>query len=71
MIIIDLTGFRCPLPLVKVKLALKTLNTGDTIQVLLSDPGSIQDVPRYLKKSGYHHDVVLDECSILTLQITK
>ena len=51
MIIIDLTSYRCPLPLVKVKMALKQLSDGDSVSVLLSDPGSRQDVPRYLKKN--------------------
>ncbi|MCL1058223.1 response regulator SirA [Shewanella sp. Choline-02u-19] len=71
MIIIDLTAFRCPLPLVKVKLALKQLNPGQKLRVLLSDPGSKQDVPRFLKKVGYHHQTFKhDEC-ILALEITK
>ncbi|MEZ9596829.1 sulfurtransferase TusA family protein [Shewanella sp. 10N.261.52.F9] len=71
MIIIDLTPFRCPLPLVKVKLALKQLSAGDSISVVLSDPGSRQDVPRYLKKIGLSHTVQEDTTSILSIIVTK
>ncbi|MCL1144604.1 sulfurtransferase TusA family protein [Shewanella marinintestina] len=71
MIIIDLTPFRCPLPLVKVKLALKQLSSGDSINVVLSDPGSRQDVPRYLKKIGLSHTVQEDTTSILSIIVTK
>ncbi|MCL1048156.1 sulfurtransferase TusA family protein [Shewanella abyssi] len=71
MNIIDLTAFRCPLPLVKVKLALKQLNSGQKVRVLLSDPGSKQDVPRFLKKVGYHHEIFKLDEYILALEITK
>ncbi|QQX82253.1 sulfurtransferase TusA family protein [Shewanella sp. KX20019] len=71
MNIIDLTAFRCPLPLVKVKLALKQLKSGQKVRVLLSDPGSKQDVPRFLKKVGYHHEIFTLDEYILALEITK
>lgn len=71
MIIIDLTSYRCPLPLVKVKMALKQLSEGDSVSVLLSDPGSRQDVPRYLKKIGVSHFITEDSSSVLSLTVTK
>ena len=71
MIIIDLTPYRCPLPLVKVKLALKQLSSGECIRVLLSDPGSRQDVPRYFKKAGFNFTVFEDHDTILSLTVTK
>ncbi|MCK8046502.1 MULTISPECIES: sulfurtransferase TusA family protein [Shewanella] len=71
MIIIDLTSYRCPLPLVKVKMALKQLSTGDSVHVLLSDPGSRQDVPRYLKKIGVCHSIGEDTDTVLSLTVTK
>ncbi|WP_299806364.1 sulfurtransferase TusA family protein [uncultured Shewanella sp.] len=71
MIIIDLTQYRCPLPLVKVKLALKQLAVGERIRVVLSDPGSRQDVPRYLKKAGFCHKVFEDNDTIMSITVTK
>ncbi|MGS0675589.1 sulfurtransferase TusA family protein [Shewanella sp. 0m-4] len=71
MIIIDLTPYRCPLPLVKVKLALQQLSAEECMRVLLSDPGSRQDVPRYLKKVGFCYTVTEDNDTILSLTVTK
>ena len=53
MIFIDLTLFRCPVPLVKIKLALKPMRDGEQLHILLSDSGSRRDVPQYLKKQGH------------------
>lgn len=66
---IDLTSFSCPQALVKVKLALKTLNVGEALCVSLSDTGSRQDVPRFLKKMGYVYSELSNDEDILTLKI--
>ncbi|NRD74197.1 sulfurtransferase TusA family protein [Shewanella sp. VB17] len=66
---IDLTSFRCPQALVKVKLALKTLNVGETLCVSLSDSGSRHDVPRFLNKAGYVYSEIDNDEHILTLKI--
>ncbi|WP_445947171.1 sulfurtransferase TusA family protein, partial [Shewanella sp.] len=60
MIIIDLTAYRCPYPLVQTKLKLKQLAVGDKMQLQLSDPGSRQDVPAYLKKTAYPFEIIDD-----------
>lgn len=68
---IDLTAFRCPIPLVKVKMKLKGLSSGSQISVLLSDNGSRTDVPDFLRKQGHKVDVTLTEEGYLLLSITK
>ncbi|MBE7214885.1 sulfurtransferase TusA family protein [Shewanella psychropiezotolerans] len=71
MVFIDLTTLRCPLVLVKVKLALKKLSSDDVLCVSLSDTGSRQDVPRFLKKVGYRYSEVRNDDRVLTLEIAK
>ncbi|MFB2727569.1 sulfurtransferase TusA family protein [Shewanella mangrovisoli] len=71
MIFIDLTSFRCPIPLVKVKLALKSVSAGDSLHILLSDPGSRRDVPAFFKKQGHSVVTLQDDASQLGLLITK
>ena len=66
---IDLTPFRCPLALVKVKLALKRLQGGEEVCISLSDTGSKQDVPRFLKKTGYDYSELSNNEGILILKI--
>ena len=41
---------KCPVPLIKTKLLLKQLSAGQSLTLLLTDPGSIQDIPRLLTK---------------------
>ncbi|EDP98895.1 sulfurtransferase TusA family protein [Shewanella benthica] len=71
MVFIDLTTLRCPLVLVKVKLALKKLSSDDVLCVSLSDTGSRQDVPRFLKKVGYRYSEVSNDDRVLILEIAK
>ena len=44
---LDLTGLACPLPLLKMKLALKELEPGQSIQVLATDAGSWKDFHKF------------------------
>lgn len=71
MLCIDLTNFRCPLPLVKTKLALKKLPEGKKLQLLLSDSNSRQDVPKYLNNNGYLVQEVVNNCNVLELIVAK
>lgn len=40
---LDLRGLACPLPILKTKKALSELPKGATIEVLATDPGSLDD----------------------------
>ena len=40
---LDLKGLSCPMPIVKTALAMKELATGDVVEVLATDPGSVPD----------------------------
>lgn len=71
MIFIDLTPFRCPVPLVRVKLALKSMSVGESLHILLSDSGSRRDVPLFLKKQGHNIQILCDDVNELALVISK
>ncbi|MBO1518892.1 sulfurtransferase TusA family protein [Oceanisphaera pacifica] len=68
---LDASALRCPLPLLQVKLWLKTATDGQELQLLVSDAGSRQDIPAYLLRMGHGVSVVSDTPSVLTLTITK
>lgn len=40
---LDLKGLSCPLPIVKTAQAIKELASGDLIEALATDPGSVAD----------------------------
>ncbi|AZG36562.1 MAG: sulfurtransferase TusA family protein [Shewanella psychromarinicola] len=71
MILIDLTPYVCPYPLVKVKLLLKQMDLDEKLHVLLSDPGSRRDVPLLIKKMGFGIEIIADQSHCLSFIITK
>jgi tRNA 2-thiouridine synthesizing protein A len=71
MILIDLTPYVCPYPLVKVKILLKQMDLSEKLHVLLSDPGSRRDVPLLIKKMGFGIEIIADQPHCLSFIITK
>lgn len=59
-ITLDATGLRCPMPLLKAKLQLGTMTTGDQLEVLATDAGSARDIPAWLAHTA-HELVSSDE----------
>jgi len=55
--ILDFSLLNCPIPLVQTKLFVKGTKAGDIFQIILSDRGSVQDVPAILKKMGHHVEI--------------
>ena len=41
---LDVKGENCPMPVVKTKQATDSLNDGDILEVLATDPGSMSDL---------------------------
>ncbi len=49
--ILDVRGAKCPVPIVKARQALDSLKAGDVLDVLATDPGSVQDFQGWAKTS--------------------
>jgi tRNA 2-thiouridine synthesizing protein A len=49
---LDLRGMSCPLPIVKTAQAAKTLVSGDLLEALATDPGSVADFGAWCKSTG-------------------
>ena len=49
---IDCTGLFCPMPIVKTAQAIKTVASGELIEVLATDPGSTKDLAAWSKTTG-------------------
>jgi tRNA 2-thiouridine synthesizing protein A len=49
---LDLKGLSCPLPIVKTAQAAKDLASGDLIEALATDPGSVADFTAWCKATG-------------------
>lgn len=49
---LDLKGLSCPLPIVKTAKALRELASGEVVEVLATDPGSVKDFAAWAKTTG-------------------
>ncbi len=49
---IDTSGLNCPLPILKAKKALTELQSGQTLQVISTDPGSWRDFEAFARQTG-------------------
>ena len=49
---LDLTGLKCPLPVLKTRKALKALTAGDRLEVHCTDPLSVIDIPNLIRETG-------------------
>ncbi len=49
---IDTRGLNCPLPILKAKKALADLQSGQTLKVVATDPGSVRDFQAFAKQTG-------------------
>jgi len=49
---VDARGLNCPMPIVKTAQAVKALTSGQTLEVLATDPGSVKDFAAWSKTTG-------------------
>ncbi len=52
--VLDITKEHCPMTFVKTKIELSKLQAGDTLEVLLSEGESLDNVPRNAREQGYN-----------------
>lgn len=49
---LDASGLNCPLPVLRTKKALSTLQSGRVLRVVATDPGSVKDFEAFAKQTG-------------------
>jgi TusA-related sulfurtransferase len=47
---LDTRGLNCPLPILKAKKALSSMESGQLLKVLATDPGSVRDFQAFARK---------------------
>ena len=58
---LDARRLLCPLPVIKTQNKVKELQPGDQLEVLCTDPGTLNDIPTWCRMYGHtildtHHD---------------
>ena len=49
---LDTRGLNCPLPILKAKKALATMDSGTLLKVVSTDPGSMRDFQAFARQTG-------------------
>ncbi len=50
--LLDAKGLNCPLPILKARKALKDVPSGEILEILSTDPGSVADFEAFCRQSG-------------------
>ncbi|MDR3495648.1 MAG: sulfurtransferase TusA family protein [Ancalomicrobiaceae bacterium] len=50
---LDLSGLKCPLPVIKARKALARLSVGDELELLTTDPMAAIDIPHMCHEDGH------------------
>lgn len=53
---LDSRHLLCPMPVIKTQNKIKTLSTGDTLDVFCTDPGVLNDIPAWVRING--HEII-------------
>jgi tRNA 2-thiouridine synthesizing protein A len=69
--LLDTKGLNCPLPILRVKKAIKEVPAGGTLQVLATDPGAVRDFEAFCRATGNQLVDWREESGVFTFNIKK
>lgn len=50
---LDARGLNCPLPILRTRKSLNALQSGETLKVVATDPGSLKDMAAFCTQTGH------------------
>jgi len=65
---LDARRLLCPMPVIKTQNAVAELNPGDTLEVIATDPGALNDIPAWCRVHG--HEIVSSHSTDEEVSIT-
>ena len=49
---LDARGLNCPLPILRAKKSINSLDAGQVLRIIATDPGSVKDFEAFCKQTG-------------------
>ncbi len=68
---LDLSGLKCPLPVLRTRKALKSLQPGDRLEVVCTDPLAAIDLPHLILETGDRIEIVKHDTDGIVFLIEK
>lgn len=56
---LDARRLLCPMPVIRTQQAVKKLQSGDVLEIICTDPGTLHDIPTWCRM--YEHELLLAE----------
>ena len=56
---LDTRGFNCPIPIIKAKKELNTMEVGESLELISTDPGAVSDIESLC--NSLNHELVKSE----------
>ncbi|MFQ5973947.1 MAG: sulfurtransferase TusA family protein [Alphaproteobacteria bacterium] len=69
--LLDTSGLRCPLPVLKAKKTLKGMAAGEILKILATDPDSVKDFEAFCETTGYVLENWSEDAGVFTYFIRK
>ncbi|GAB2317874.1 sulfurtransferase TusA family protein [Alkalibacterium sp. s-m-22] len=69
--VLDAKGLACPMPIVKTRKEIKSMNTGEILEVQATDKGALKDFQAWAKSSGHELLDTNETNDVLTFHIKK
>ena len=67
---IDTRGLRCPMPVLRLEAALRSVKNGTRIRILADDPIATIDIPHHAKSAGHLVERQADEATACVFLVT-
>jgi tRNA 2-thiouridine synthesizing protein A len=64
-------GLNCPLPILKTKKAIDSLNSGEILKMTATDPGSVNDMASWANRTGNELVLHTEASNVHTFFIRK
>jgi tRNA 2-thiouridine synthesizing protein A len=68
---LDLRGYRCPVPVIRLEAVLRKAPLGASFEVLSDDPVAAVDIPFYCREAGHPVQRLADEGASCVFQVTR
>ncbi len=68
---LDCTGLFCPMPIVKTKMEIENMNSGDILEIIADDPGFLKDLPVWSEMTGNQMIEIKKEGSLIKGYVKK
>jgi tRNA 2-thiouridine synthesizing protein A len=68
---LDLTGYRCPIPVIRAEAELRRMRPGEQVTILADDPIAAVDIPHFCGSAGHRVERLTAEPPLCVFLVTR